>query len=249
MFWAPLGWLLLLAAVFLNGLLFWAILNNSGGNITYSLQYALGGGEVFWGIMVFLPPLLSMRLLAEEARTGTLEYLFTSPVSDASVILGKYLAAATFMAILWLSVLFYGACLHWAGHPPDWTALITAYVGAILVSSVFISISFFAGSFTSSPLLAAFLGTMACTFWLMAPGLVDKVLTQLRDVVSQWTGGWTQAESWIQGAVRSMDVAFHFMRSFLTGVLDSAELVFFVTWPALFLFLTIRSLEARRWKV
>ncbi len=249
LFWTPLGWLLLVAAVFLNGLLFWAQLNATGGNITAALQSALGWGVVFWAIMIFLPPLLGMRLLAEEARTGTLEYLFTSPVTDAAVVIGKFMAATFFMAVLWLSVLIYGLCLHLAGFPPDWAALLTAYLGAVLVSSVFISISLFASSLTEAPLLAAFLAIIACASWLLMPGVADLVLGQLRDVLAEFAGGWSQAESLIQGAVRSMDVALHFQQSFLPGVLDSAELVFFITWPALFLFLTIRSLEARRWKV
>ena len=97
-------------------------------------------------------------------------------------------------------------------------------------------------------LLAAFLAIIACTLWLLLPFLAQSVLAQLRDIVAQWAGGWDRAEAWIQSGLRSMDVAQHFQQSFVPGGLDSAELVFFVTWPALFLFLTVRSLEAKRWR-
>ncbi|HPF14213.1 MAG: ABC transporter permease [Planctomycetes bacterium] len=249
LFWTPLGWLLLVAAVLLNGLLYWAQLNQTGGNVTASLSAAMGWGIVFWMVMIFLPPLLAMRLLAEESRTGTLEYLLTAPVSDAAVIVGKFLAATTFMAVLWSSVLLYGLQLQWLGSPPDWAALLCAYLGAILVSGLFVSLSLLASSLTQAPLLAAFLAIIGCTGWLLLPMLMQSALAQLRDILAQWVGGWDRAEAWIQSGIRSIDVAMHFQQSFLPGVLDSAELVFFLTWSGLFLFLTIRSLEARRWRV
>ncbi|MCA9002998.1 MAG: hypothetical protein KDB61_13825, partial [Planctomycetes bacterium] len=172
-----------------------------------------------------------------------------APVSDAAVIVGKYLAATLFMALLWASVPFYGLVLHWLGTAPDWSALWVAYLGAVLVSSLFVAIGMFASSLTQAPLLAAFLAFVACTLWLMLPWLVDMVLGQLRDSLTMLADDWETADRWIQGALESMNVFSHFGRSFLPGILDTSELVFFVTWPSFFLFLTVKSLEAKRWRI
>ena len=249
LFWTPMGWMLLVAALFANGFLMWAQLAAGGGNVTVALQASLGRGLLFWMLLVTLPPLLSMRLFAEESRAGTLEYLLTAPITDVAVVVGKFLAATMFMAILWLSVPLYGAVMHLLGTPPDWIALGCAYLGAVLVSGLLVSISLLASSLVRAPLLAAFLAFMACFLWISLPSMVQMILAPLRELFAHWTGGWEAAERWIQMAVRSMDVPRHFLTSFLPGVLDTAELVFFVTWTSFFLFLTTRSLEARRWRV
>jgi ABC-2 type transport system permease protein len=249
LFLTPLGWMLLVAALFTSGFLFIAQLADAQGNILYALEGALGGGPLFWMLMITLPPRLCMRLLAEESRTGTLEYLLTAPVSDAAVIVGKYLAATLFMALLWLSVPVYGLALHMLGTPPDWAALWVTYLGAALVSSLFVSIGLFASSLTQAPLWAAFRAFISCTLWLMLPWVVGMLMSQLRDTLTRFADDWATADAWIQNALESMDVFSHFGRSFLLGWLDTSELVFFVTWPAFFLFLTIRSLETRRWRI
>jgi ABC-2 type transport system permease protein len=153
------------------------------------------------------------------------------------------------MALLWLSVPIYGFVLHLLGTPPDWSALWVAYLGSVLVSSLFVSIGLFASSLTQAPLLAAFLAFVACTLWLMLPWLVDLIMAELRDSLTRFADDWETADKWIQGALESMNVFAHFGRSFLPGILDTSELVFFLTWPAFFLFLTVRSLETRRWRI
>ena len=94
LFLAPLGWVLLFLALFANGLFVYLLLDATRGDIGTVLRSALGGGTLFWALLVFLPPLLAMRMMAEESRTGTLEYLLTAPVADGAVVLGKWLAVA-----------------------------------------------------------------------------------------------------------------------------------------------------------
>ena len=248
LFWTPMGWMLLVVALFANGFLMWGQLAAQGGDVTQALQGTLGRGVLFWMLLVTLPPLLAMRLFAEESRSGTLEYLLTAPVGDAAVVLGKFAAATFFMALLWLSVPIYGAIVHYLGTPPDWAGLWCAYLGAVLVSGLFVGISLLASSLVRTPLLAAFLAFMACFFWMTLPSLVQMLLAPLRDLFAHWAGGWERAESWIVIATRSIDVPRHFAQSFLPGVLDSAEIIFFLTWTAWFLFMTVRALEARRWR-
>lgn len=248
LFRAPIGWMLLVLTLAFNGFLFYAYLGGSGGNVTESLEAAMGGSPVFWAFLLFLPPLLAMRMLAEESGNGNLEYLLTAPVSDAAVVLGKHLAATTFLAILWTSVLMYGVAIQFAGVTPDWAGHLCTWLGAVLASSLFLSISLLASCLSGTPLLAAFLAFLACVCWLLAPSLVELVMSQLRSLLEAEAGGLVTAENWIRSAFEKMNVLKHFSTSFRLGVLDSSELVFFLTWPAFFLFLTVRALEARRWR-
>lgn len=248
LFFSPLAWILLVVALFVNGVFFYLGLTVGGGDVTSALELSLGGGWPFWALLVFLPPLLTMRLLSEEARTGTLEYLLTAPVSDAAVVVGKFLAGTSFFAILWASVLAYGVAVQHLGVPPDWGGVVGGYVGSVLASGLFVAIGLLASSLTGTPLLAAFLGFMADLWWLLLPMLVGIAMKQMRSLLSSWAGGVDAAERWINLATSKMNVIAHFQSSFLHGILDTAEIVFFLTWTGFFLFLTVRSLEARRWR-
>ena len=94
----------------------------------------------------------------------------------------------------------------------------------------------------SQPPLYYYLGA-ALTFWIDTSDI-----DQVRSLLAGFAGGVQKAEVWIFGALDQMNVDAHFQRSFLRGVFDSAEVVFFLTWTAFFLFLTVRSVEARRWR-
>jgi ABC-2 type transport system permease protein len=248
LFFSPLAWILLVVSLFVNGVFFYVALTVGGGDVTSALELSLGGGWPFWAFLVFLPPLLTMRMLSEEARSGTLEYLLTAPVSDASVVIGKFLAATSFFAVLWSSILFYGAMVQRIGVPPDWGGVVGGYIGSVLVSGLFVAIGLLASSLTATPLLAAFLAFMADLWWLLLPMLAGIAMKHVRSLLSHWAGGVDAAESWINLAISKMNVISHFQASFLHGVLDTAEIVFFLTWTGFFLFLTVRSVEARRWR-
>lgn len=244
---APFTWVVLVVVLLLNGLLFNAVLAGTGGNVDDALR-TLMGGPMFWLWMVFLPALLAMRLIAEESRTGTLEYLLTAPVSDLAVVTGKFLAATAFLGLLWASTLVYAGVIQSVGGRPDWVPTIGAWGGSILVSAMFVAIGLLASTFTSTPLLAAFLSMVACVVWLTLPALVRELLGYVVPYLAEDAGLreaiYTNAES----VLGNMDAAAHYERSFRIGVLDTSEVVFFLTWTALFVFLTARSLEARRWR-
>lgn len=246
LFRAPFTWVVLLVVLLLNGLLFNGFLTASG-NVTSALDGAMTG-FAFWIWMVFLPALLAMRLVAEESRSGTLEYLLTAPVSDLAVVVGKFLAAVGFLAVLWTSSLLYAGAIELVGGRPDWPAVLGTWAGTVLVSALFVAIGLLASTFTATPLLAAFLSMVACVAWLLVPLLAEEALAYVLPFLADTEAGrqgWLEA---VRGVTRNMDAFGHFQRSFRIGVLDTAELVFFVTWTALFLFLTARSLEARRWR-
>lgn len=248
LFLAPLGWFLLGLALFANGLLVYLVLGYTGGDAGAALRGALGGGTLFWALMVFLPPLLAMRMMAEESRSGTLEYLLTAPVSDAAVVLGKFLGATTFLAVLWSAVPLYGLLFQWMGSPPDWGAVFATWLGAVLTSGLFVSLGLLAATSTNTPLLAAFLAFAACLGWILVPTFGGQLLNTADALVGSSAVGEMVIQS-LRSSLRAMDVLRHFHFSWRMGVIDTAEVVFFCSWPCLFLFATVRLLEGRRWRV
>jgi len=231
LFLSPLAWALLAISLALGGWIFLSVVQETRGDITYSLSLAGGGSLHYWAYMLFLPPLLTMRMISEESRTGMLEFLLTAPVSDRSIVLAKFLAAVSFMGIFWLSTLVYAGALHVLGTPPDWPPVIGGYVGALLVSGLFTAIGLLSSALFGTPALAAFVALTASFAILVLPTLARLV---------QW--------GWLGSIVGAVDVVAHFQRSFLIGVLDTQVLVFFLAWTGLFLFLAIRAVEAKRWR-
>jgi len=248
LFLSPLAWILLLVTLLLNGFFFQLYVTASGGNVVLALETALGGGSVFWVLMVVLTPLITMRMVSEEARDGTLEYLLTAPVSDAAVITGKFLAATAFMAVLWFSVPLYGWVVASLGVDPDWGHVWGGYIGAVLSSGLFVAIGLLASSSTRTPLLAAFLAFVANLVWLLLPQLGQLMMAELLPLVSSIVGSDLDGAVLIRSVLEKMDVVRHLQHSFQRGVFDTAEIVFFVTWTGFFLFLSVRMLEAKRWR-
>ncbi len=226
MFFGPLAWSLLCVALGLSGWLFLAVVKQSGGDVTASLRYTLGASTA----LLFLPPLLTMRMISEEDRTGMLEFLLTAPVSDASVVTGKFLAALTFMTLFWSSKLVYAVVIAALGVPPDWVPLLGGFLGAVLVSGLFCALGLVASAAFSTPMLAAFMAFVANIVVLFLPLFA----------------GLSESDRIAELAL-ALSVSAHF-EIFLRGVLDSSGIVFFLVWTAVALFVSVRLVEARRWR-
>lgn len=233
LFLTPLAWVLLVAAVGLNGVQLIDVLIRSGGDVDLSFNYLLGIGPMFWILMAILPPLLTMRSISEEAKSGQLEFLLTAPVTDGAVVLGKHLAVCAFLAVLWAAVPVYGIVLELTGVSPDWGQLLLGYLGAVLVSALFAGVGMMTSAASSTPLLAAFLGLVL--------NLAILLLPQLAGVVGGEVG------SVLEPIAARLNLGEHLVYSFMRGAFDSADLVFFLAWTALFLFASVRLVEARRW--
>lgn len=231
LFVTPLAWVLLFLAFLLDGYMLLSYLELGRGDVDLAVRLALGDSWLFWTLLVLFPPLLTMRMISEEARSGMLEFLLTAPVSDAAVVLGKFLAATTFMAILWSSVFVYALVLASVGVAPDPGILIGGFLGAVLTSALFTAIGLLSSSLTDAPILATFAAVLANIVVVLAP-----VLGRLLDA------------PWARFLVARVDVLDHHKNSFLWGVFDTAYAAFFVAWTAFALFLVVRSLEARRWR-
>ncbi len=248
LFLTPLAWVLLCVAFFVNGYLFIVYVDRAGHAVGPAIDMALGYGFPFWMLLVLLPPLICMRMIAEEGRSGTLEFLLTAPVTDVAAVGGKFLAALTFMAILWASVPIYAAVVAGTGTNVDWGMVCGGYIGALLSSALLVSIGLFANSLTSTPVVGAFLGFIGSICWLLLPFVAPTLIDVLRTTLGQWTGDSNAVELWVRGALGSMAVVSHMQDSFLRGIFDTSELAFFLSWTALFFFFTVRMIEARRWR-
>ncbi len=179
-------------------------------------------------IGLFLIPMITMRLFAEEKRSGTIELLATSPVHDAEVILGKWLAAmvlyASILAIsaLDLAVLFlYGQ--------PDWKPVLVGYLGLLLQGGALLAVGTFISTLTKNQIIAGTATFAVCLLlWVL-----------------DWVSAYNTAE-WAK-VVSYLSVVTHF-ETFSKGVLDSKDVIFYLSTIFLGLFLTARSMESLRWR-
>jgi len=179
-------------------------------------------------IGLFFIPMITMRLFAEEKRTGTIELLATSPVRDVEIIIGKWLAALILYSCLLLFTALNFAFLFKYGNP-DWKPLLIGYLGLLLQAGGLLAIGTFISTLTKNQIIA---GT--ATFG------VELLLWVCGWVSGYETAGWAKVLSY-------MSVITHF-ESFGRGVLDSKDLVFYITVIFLGLFFTARSMESLRWR-
>jgi ABC-2 type transport system permease protein len=179
-------------------------------------------------IGLFLIPIITMRLFAEEKRTGTIELLVTSPVRDAEVILGKWLAALLLYAGMLLLTALNFIWLFKYGNP-DWKPLAVAYLGLLLQAGMLLAIGTFISTLTRNQIIAGALTFGVCLLlWVL-----------------EWVSGYETA-TWAR-VLAYLSVLTHF-ESFGKGLLTLKDAVFYVSAIFFGLFLTARSLESLRWR-
>jgi ABC-2 type transport system permease protein len=179
-------------------------------------------------ILLLLMPLVTMRLFAEERRAGTIELLLTYPVRDGAVLAAKYLAAlALYALMIGLTVLYPLIVVYFARL--EWGPVLTGYLGLLLMGATFIAVGVFASSLTENQIVAA--------------------VTTFGVLLIFWILGWSAdyAGGAFGRVLQFLSILEH-NDSFSKGVLDTKDVLYYVNFTALALFLTLRSLEARRWK-
>ncbi len=179
-------------------------------------------------IGLFMIPMITMRLFAEEKRSGTIELLVTSPVRDMEIILGKWFAALLmYGCILLTSMVNLG--LLFAYGKPDWKPMLIAYLGLLLQGGCLLSIGTFLSTTTKNQIVAG-VGTFAICLLL-------------------WVLDWVSAfeTSATSKVISYMSVVTHF-EPFSKGVLDTKDIIFYISVIFLGLFLTARSMESLRWR-
>lgn len=179
-------------------------------------------------IGLFLIPMITMRLFAEEKRSGTIELLATSPIRDTEIILGKWLAALVlYTAILALSAL--DIAVLFAYGQPDWKPILVGYLGLLLQGGALLAIGTFLSTLTKNQIIA---GTATFAVCLLL-----------------WVLGWVSAYNTAEWAkvLAYLSVVTHF-DGFAKGVLNIKDVVFYISAIYLGLFLTARSMESLRWR-
>jgi len=231
LFFSPLAYIVLTVFLVLSGFSFVIALGAAGGIVSDTLALFLGDGPFFWICLVAVPPLVTMRLVAEERRSGTLEVLLTAPVRDRDVILAKFLGALVFQAFLWAPTLVYVRILRGYGALPDPGQLLTSYVGIALATALLTAAGLLFSTRTSNQIVAA---VSALTFNILL--LFVPVLLQGERFAA------------LGRALASVSIVEHFATAFGKGLLDTGVLAFYVVGTAGLLVLATRSLEARRWR-
>ncbi len=205
---------------------------------TSLLNYGFASMDQFFSmapnIFVFLIPAITRRSFAEEQQNGTLELLFTRPLSDAQIILGKYLASFALVVFALLPSLLYYYTVYQLGAPVgnlDAGGIMGSYFGLLFLGAGFVAIGMFASAITANQIIAFLLGT-ALSFWFFwgfdyissMPAFVGKV----------------------DDIVQSMGMLYHY-DSLSRGVLDSRDIIYFISISSFFFFLSMLALERRKW--
>ncbi len=226
---SPIAYLVTAAFLFLVGLHFWITLAimveyRELPTVRHTIEFAVI-------IFVFAAPLLTMRLLAQERRMGTLELVLTSPVREWELVMGKFCAGLVFYLMMVLPTLLYPLTLEVFGNP-DWGPIWSGYLGLILFGAVLLSVGVLTSALTQSQIIAAVLGIAG-------------------DFTLYFFIGWF---AYIPGASPRVANILHILnlqehlQTFLSGAPYIHDIIYCLSMTAFFLFITTRVLEARRWR-
>ncbi len=233
LFVTPIAWVVTAAFLVLEGFHFFYLL------LSYSSQQdviiGMGPTEAFFGQSAFfyfplilMCPVLTMRLFAEERKSGTIEALLTAPVSPAGVVLGKYAATLVAYVAMWAPTMIYLLILSRYGEL-DWRIVETGYMGTLLVGAAYLAIGTHASALTTSQLAAAVGATMFILVFFITGYASD-----------------TLHEGPLKSAVEHISVKA-LVDDFSRGLIDSRRLVFWGTFTVVPLYSTVRTVEAWRW--
>ncbi len=181
-------------------------------------------------VALFLAPMLTMRLFAEEKRQGTIELLATSPITDLQVVLGKFFAAVGLYALMILAGLLDLTMLwHYSSTPPEWKPVLTGFLALLLFGSCFLALGTFLSTLTKNQIVAGILSF--CLF------------------LGIWTLGWADdpTNGPVMKIVAYLGVTNH-MEEMVKGVLDLKDVVFYLSFIGFGLFLAHQSVASQRWR-
>lgn len=174
-------------------------------------------------VLLFVAPFITMRLLAEETKDHTIELLLTAPVRSFHIVMGKFLAGFGILAVMILLTLVYPVILYFIAMP-DWGAVVGSYLGILLIAATYVAIGLFWSSVTENQIVAAVLtfGTLIL-FWLI-----------------NWPAH--RAGPILAEVLNGLSLIWHYT-NFSSGVIDTADIVYYLTFTGFALFLTNLSVE------
>ena len=235
-FQGPTGFIIIAAVMFLIGLGFLVLLSGLNGEATpMPITQVFYGTYFFWVILLLIAPVITMRSFAMERASGTYESLMTAPVGDWQVVLSKFAGALIFYMILWVPLLICSVVVRfYVGESAvlGLGTMFTSALGILMVGCLYMSIGCFASALTRNQAVAAVSG-FALGAALFFTGFF-----------SYFAGDRTD---WLSQLARHISLANH-MESFTRGMIDVGAIVFFLSLTGLFLYLTHKVVESRRWK-
>jgi len=181
-------------------------------------------------VFLFLIPAITMRLWAEEKKLNTTEILYTWPIQDFEIILGKFFASLLFLTIALICSLSIPISISFLGSL-DWGVVIASYLGALCLGAAFLAIGLFVSSLTDNQIIAFIVSiALAFIFFIIGENLVTYFLPSFLINLFQYLG-----------------LGYHF-NSISKGVLDSRDIIYYLSIIGFFLYLNIRQIESRKWK-
>ena len=230
----PLAWVLITVFLFVQGMHFFLLVDHfsnpaAGASDQTPIQAFFGNTILLYLVLFLLIPPMTMRLFAEERRSGTIETLMTAPVSSWSVVLAKYASVLTTYVAMWAPTVFYLVILQRTGDI-DWGVVASAYLGVFLVGAGYLALGLLMSAITTSQFLALVMTALVVLglFILGVGEFVTREGTLMHDICSH------------------VSVWAH-MNDFASGIVDSRRLVFYGSLVILPLFVTVRAVDAWRW--
>ncbi len=227
---SPMAYVFLFIFLLVIGILFFDVGNFLANNFADMRAFF---GFVPWVLLVFVPA-IAMRLWAEERKVGTIELLMTFPVRDVEAVLAKYLASLlilTLAVVLTFPIPYVVKSLAAPQTGVDWGPIICGYIGVYLMGAAYLAIGMFISALTSNQILA-FIGGVVVSFGLFLIGL-PTVLQRL--------------PNWLVPLGSYLGFSSHVM-NISRGILDSRDIVYFVSIILFFIYLTVRTVEGRKWR-
>jgi ABC-2 type transport system permease protein len=224
---SPIGWIIAAAALLIEGILF-----QSQAMSGEQLSAIVLERYFYWasGIPIFCGVLLAFRLLAEERQNHSIVLLKTSPIRDTEIVLGKFFAALTFLAII-LVLSIYMPLLVKVNGKITFAQIFVGYFGMFLLGSATLAIGIFASALTRHQIVAALLGAVFVAILCMLFPLAKRLDSPVRDVLEQLDLWW-----------------LHFQNGFMRGILNLKDVIYYLAVTYFFLLLAVKTLEAKRWQ-
>ena len=223
-----IGYIVIISYLLINSLFLWVF--DSGFNILNSEFSQLTSLFILspW-IFLFLVPSICMKMFSEEINSGTIEILLTQPLRERDIVLGKFFASVTLVVLSLAPSLIYFFSVFKLGNPignMDIGATIGSYIGLIFLSGIYVSIGLFASSLTQNQIIAFLLSVFLCFFMYTGFDSIDEIILNSSILFAK------------------IGINNHYI-SISRGVLDSRDIIYFISTIIFFLFLTIKSLEKR----
>ena len=184
-------------------------------------------------VFLFLIPAITMRMFAEEKKTGTIELILTQPITDLKIILAKFFAGVILVTIALIPTLIYYYSVHQLGLPPgniDTGAMWGSYIGLLLLGATFVAMGLFASSITDNQIISFIIAVVLCGFVYMGFEFIWSL-----DLFGD-----------LDLFIRSLGISSHYA-SISRGVVDTRDLIYFLSVIAIFILLTKFSLASRKW--